>query len=191
MYFIFANIAGSLKVYQKMESFAYKNVFFSHKWPCKEFWGVFCLLLGKILIMSRLLRNIENISKLKKKFCWREANECRFPEHRIPVQHKFSRWTFLPLELIQNLREVVQTAREISNVVISVHLIENDDGNFQRQNMTTEISKGRICSSSKMSTEISIVKTLGDTRWPNWKLLNSNMELIQDYFGNGQKLASS
>ena len=47
------------------------------------------------------------------------------------------------LELIQNdhenfqlhnLRDVIETTMEISKVNISVKLIENDDGNFQRQN---------------------------------------------------------
>ena len=47
------------------------------------------------------------------------------------------------LELIQNgygnfqlqkLREVIQTTMEISKVNISMQLIENDGGNFQRKN---------------------------------------------------------
>ena len=36
-----------------------------------------------------------------------------------------------------------------------------------------------------MTMEIYNVQTLGDTRRP-WKLPNSNMELIQDDFGNFQ-----
>ena len=86
-----AKIAGSLKVYGKMASFAYKHVFFCI--------NDFARNSGIISFIARKKNHVKNVNKHRKYFhieedelifCLRDANKRRFAEHRITKRRKLA-----------------------------------------------------------------------------------------------------